>query len=146
VTIQSFSEVHPKLCEEFGKAFATWVLDVQDAIDGKNSSIEVKPTTSFISIEKGDGGIPILPQPIKGKAGYELLETKRTIIRMFFNDHYRETLHPSQIDSLLILNYQDLPPATLMHIHPGTQLGTTQRNSLTSLTSLMVLSFRIPVV
>jgi len=59
-----FSEVHPKLCEEFSKAFATWVLDVQDAIDGKNSSIEVKPTTLFISIEKGDGGVLILPQPI----------------------------------------------------------------------------------
>ena len=90
--VQSFSELHPKLCEEFGNAFATWVMNVQDVVDGNSSNVDEKPATPLIAIQKGEGGIPLLPPPINGKGGYELLETKRTIIRLYINEHYRELL------------------------------------------------------
>jgi len=92
VKVQSFSERHPKLCEDFGNAFATWVMDVQDVIDGNSLNVDEKPATPIIAIQKGEGGIPLLPPPINGRGGYELLETKRTIIRFYINKHYRELL------------------------------------------------------
>jgi len=92
VKVQSFSERHPKLCEDFGNAFATWVMDVQDVIDGNSLNVDEKPVTPMIAIQKGEGGIPLLPPPINGRGGYELLETKRTIIQFYINEHYRELL------------------------------------------------------
>ena len=93
--VQSFSERHPKLYEDFGNAFATWVMDVQDVIDGNSPNIDEKPAMPIIAIQKGEGGILLLPPPINGKGGYELLETKRTIIRFYINKHYCELLLPA---------------------------------------------------
>jgi len=55
VKVQSFSEHHPKLCEDFGNAFATWVMDVQDVIDGNSLNVDEKPATPIIAIQKGEG-------------------------------------------------------------------------------------------
>ncbi|CAA7269661.1 unnamed protein product [Cyclocybe aegerita] len=89
VVVENFVRYNHEAALAMAAAAGEFFKYVRQAREGTLSPKSAHGKGGFLWMERGVGGIPILPPPIRGNAGVKLKITQRQILRQFFQDHYR---------------------------------------------------------